>query len=267
VTIYVEEDGISPSTREFRLRFGLFQPSQVLRDALYRKWLREQHEAVRAEVPLGSGIDRRDIPVQQSGSIPEVRPSPVAYPTPGYAGPVVGDTWIQDQSVLPGTTPSILQSQAQTGGPRMAFDLGNLVSDIAGQYITTRWGTPQPIMPGGFPPGGITPTPVATYPGGVGVGQLPSPALAGGPLAAAGRGIYGFLQGSSKWKIAAYLGSLGLALSADEIAQMAADLSKVKCKRRRRRLATHSDIKDLAALSAVLGKGKLLETWVATRRI
>jgi len=122
-------------------------------------------------------------------------------------------------------------------------------------------------MPGGFPPGGITPTPVATYPGGVGVGQLPSPALAGGPLAAAGRGIYGFLQGSSKWKIAAYLGSLGLALSADEIAQMAADLSKVKCKRRRRRLATHSDIKDLAALSAVLGKGKLLETWVATRRI
>jgi hypothetical protein len=221
----------------------------------------------RSQFSLGTPIDRRDLAELPSGSISEVRSTPIVYPTPGYAGPVVGDTWIQDQSVLPGTTPSILQSQAQTGGPRMAFDLGNLVSDIAGQYITTRWGTPQPIMTGSGLGGPIQTQPVATYPSGVGVGQLPTPALAGGPIAAAGRGIYGFLQGSSKWKIAAYLGSLGLALSADEIAQMAADLSKVKCKRRRRRLATHSDIKDLAALSAVLGKGKLLETWVATRRI
>jgi len=266
VTIYVEEDGHTPSTREFRLRFGLFQPSEVLRDALYRAWLRRQHEEARTDVPLGAPIDRRDVGIQPSGSLPQIRPSPAIHPAPALAGPITSTDWVQDQSVLPQTTSPILQSQAQTGGPRMAFDLGNLVSDIAGQYITTRWGTPA-IMPGGFPPGGITPTPVATYPGGVGVGQLPSPALAGGPLAAAGRGIYGFLQGSSKWKIAAYLGSLGLALSADEIAQMAADLSKVKCKRRRRRLATHSDIKDLAALSAVLGKGKLLETWVATRRI
>lgn len=35
-------------------------------------------------------------------------------------------------------------------------------------------------------------------------------------------------------------------------------------KRRRKRLATSSDIKDLSALSGVLGKGKLLETWIAT---
>ena len=145
----------------------------------------------------------------------------------------------------------------------MAFDLGNLVSDIAGQYITTRWGTPQPIMTGGP---ALT-QPVASYPGGVGTGMVPSPALAGGPLMALGRGAYGFLAGSSKSKIAAYLGTLALGLSIDEIAEMATQLSKVKCKRRRRRLATHSDIKDLAALSAVLGKGKLLETWVATRRI
>lgn len=35
-------------------------------------------------------------------------------------------------------------------------------------------------------------------------------------------------------------------------------------KRRRKRLATHSDIKDLSALKGVLGQGKLLETWIAT---
>ena len=38
------------------------------------------------------------------------------------------------------------------------------------------------------------------------------------------------------------------------------------CKRRRRRkrLATVSDIKDLAALKAVLGKGQAFTTWIAT---
>lgn len=43
-------------------------------------------------------------------------------------------------------------------------------------------------------------------------------------------------------------------------------VSKPKCKRRRRRkrLATTSDIKDLAALKAVLGDGQNLKTWIAT---
>lgn len=35
-------------------------------------------------------------------------------------------------------------------------------------------------------------------------------------------------------------------------------------RRRRKRLATTSDIKDLAALKAVLGGGKAFETWIAT---
>ena len=35
-------------------------------------------------------------------------------------------------------------------------------------------------------------------------------------------------------------------------------------RRRRRRLATVSDIKDLAALKSVLGQGKAFETWIAT---
>lgn len=39
---------------------------------------------------------------------------------------------------------------------------------------------------------------------------------------------------------------------------------KKKTRKRRRRLATTSDIKDLAALKAVLGGGKAFETWIAT---
>lgn len=39
------------------------------------------------------------------------------------------------------------------------------------------------------------------------------------------------------------------------------------CKRRRRRrkrLATQSDLKDLAALKGILGQGKAFEVWIAT---
>lgn len=38
-----------------------------------------------------------------------------------------------------------------------------------------------------------------------------------------------------------------------------------KRRHRRKRLATASDLKDLAALKAILGGGKSLDTWLATR--
>jgi hypothetical protein len=148
----------------------------------------------------------------------------------------------------------------------MALDLGNIITQLGEQYINTRWGGGRAVM-----------TNVATNgngldsPGGVGSGQVPSTRTAVGPLLGLLTGPFGFRLGSSASKIAGYLGAalagLGVAVSTEEIAGLAKELSKVKCKRRRRRLASLSDIKDLAALSAVLGKGKLLETWVATRRI
>ena len=36
-------------------------------------------------------------------------------------------------------------------------------------------------------------------------------------------------------------------------------------RRRRKRLATQSDLKDLAALKGILGSGKAFDTWIATR--
>ena len=42
------------------------------------------------------------------------------------------------------------------------------------------------------------------------------------------------------------------------------DFPTRKKRRRRRRLATVSDIKDLAALKAVLGNGEAFKTWIAT---
>ena len=138
----------------------------------------------------------------------------------------------------------------------MALDLGSIIRDLGSQYIETRFGTPREIMVGdqgalGGGGGYVIPR------GGVGTDIIPRSTLP--VFLGAAPGVVG--------KIAGIIGSFGLGLAAEDIAEMARDISKVKCKRRRRRLATHSDIKDLAALSAVLGKGKLLETWVATRRI
>jgi hypothetical protein len=68
-------------------------------------------------------------------------------------------------------------------------------------------------------------------------------------------------------KIAQGIAGLGLGLAADDIAAIATTCAKTKSRRRRRRLATHSDIKDLAALKAVLGSGKAFDTWIATRKM
>jgi hypothetical protein len=73
--------------------------------------------------------------------------------------------------------------------------------------------------------------------------------------------------GSLGSKIGTAIAGLGLGLAADEIATVAATCARVKSRRRRRRLATHSDIKDLAALKAVLGSGKAFDTWIATRKM
>ena len=256
MTIYVEEDGHTPSTREFRLRFGLFQPSEVLRDALYRAWLRRQHEATRPSVSMGPPIDRRDIPIGTSGSVPGLRPSPPIHPTATLPGQTSGIIKTPHQSILPGTTPAILPIQTPTGGPKMAFDLGSIIESLGKEWIGRRFPvmTDTPVVDRGPLGGGggyVIPR------GGVGTDIIPRSTLP--VFLGAAPGIVG--------KIAGILGGLGLGLAADEIAGVAAAIGKVKCKRRRRRLATHSDIKDLAALSAILGKGKLLETWVATRRI
>ena len=143
------------------------------------------------------------------------------------------------------------------------MDLGNILKDLATTYITTRYGQ-RPYMGqpnAAFNQYGYVPAtqPVDTY----GV----QPAFAG-PLISGGARMFGRMGGfSTADKIGTAIGALGLGLAADEIAEIATVASKVKCRRKRRRLATHSDIKDLAALKAVLGTGKAFDTWIATRKM
>jgi hypothetical protein len=210
----------------------------------------------RSQFSLGAPIDRRDIPVSTSGSVPGVRQPSTISTTPTLPRSTARVSQTPHQSILPGTTPAILPSQTQIGGPTMALDLGSIIESLGKEWIGRRFPVEREIMvddrgPLGGGGGYVIPR------GGVGTDIIPrstTPVFLG-----AAPGVVG--------KIAGILGGLGLGLAADEIGAIATSISKVKCKRRRRRLATHSDIKDLAALSAVLGKGKLLETWVATRRI
>lgn len=142
------------------------------------------------------------------------------------------------------------------------MDLGNIITQLGSAYITARYGQArQPaIVPGGYDPAArpVMVQPVDTF------GVQP----AFGPLIAGGRAVAGYVgRMSTADKIGTAIGALGLGLAADEIAEIAAAASKVKCRRKRRRLATHSDIKDLAALKAVLGTGKAFDTWIATRKM
>ena len=215
---------------------------------------------------MGPLVDRRDLGELQSGGVLEVAQPSEILSTPTFSGSTSGTSEAPLEEILYSSLRPVLQGQIKTGGRRMALDLGNLLGQLGEHYISTRWGGGR----AGTTNVGLNGNGRDTT-NGVGTDQVPMQRTVA-PLALAGLlGPWGFRLGSSASKIAAYLGALvaggGLALTADQISELSRSLSKIKCKRRRRRLATLSDIKDLAALSAVLGKGKLLETWVATRRI
>jgi len=109
-----------------------------------------------------------------------------------------------------------------------SMDLGQLITDLGGQYIQARYGQPSPSTGYYQPP--IQATPAL------------APAVAGGIGLAAGE-LYDYFM--------------------DENGTMSAR-KKCKKRRRRKRLATVSDIADLAALKSILGNGDAFKTWIAT---
>ncbi len=108
----------------------------------------------------------------------------------------------------------------------MALDLGMLLGNVAGQYITSRFGSPPPqqVFSGATLPAGTLPPVVIDQGGGYCTTEPPK---------------------GMRWSNAA-----GGWIK--------------KTRRRRKRLATSSDLKDLAALKGVLGGGVAFQTWIAT---
>jgi len=119
------------------------------------------------------------------------------------------------------------------------MDLGALIADLGSQYIQTKY-APTPFMPPAIPAGPAIAGGVAAVAGAMGVGLPFVDVIPGMPdgKACGGRPVYKYHCGEYKW---------------------------VYPKRRRRKaLATQSDLRGLAALKGVLGQGKAFEVWIAT---
>ncbi len=224
---------------------------QTFLDVAEARWAREI--ARRSGIPVGVQIDRRDLSGTR-GIVPQVAGQAASRPPPVLSPSIAGRG-------SPSFIPQLQQQQeanvdlgAIMGGLTQAVDIYGQVMDI--RRGTTAAGVRQPTV--------VQPQFVSSPMPQVGMGLQPafSPlALAGPAVAGVGRAL------SSADRIGTAIAGLGLGLAADEIALIADKASKVKCRRRRRRLATHSDIKDLAALKAVLGSGKAFDTWIATRKM
>lgn len=117
----------------------------------------------------------------------------------------------------------------------MAFDLGSLLGSVATSvvdYQTQRFLPPQQVLYDNP----LIPNFLET--------NLPATSVATGATGMA-------CGGGAPKRVLGYLSADGT-------------FCAKKSRRRRRKLATTGDIKDLASLKAVLGGGKAFETWIAT---
>ena len=228
---------------------------QTYLDTLEQRWWSEIIR--RPSIPVGTNIDRRDLPGTSRGlsdmvSTPRTRqgtevPQTVVRQRPPPTRSVVPIRI--SEPIRTTTEESNVDLGAIMGGLSQAVDIYGQVQDIRRGPVGVR----QPTV--------VQPQFVSSPMPQVGMGAL-QPAFT--PLMLPGAAAAGSSLGG---KIATAVAGLGLGLAADEVAVIANAASRVKCRRRRRRLATHSDIKDLAALKAVLGSGKAFDTWIATRKM
>ena len=237
------------------LRIALGIPYLVRADI--NRLIAQRVQGSLADIPLGQPISIGSAQVPSSTSLPSLA-QPAgggqisSLPTAGSSQPTASN-----QTVIP----------AQSTQETAQMDLGNLLNqvgqavDIYGRYRRFRQADPymgaqqvlvgsevgpftgrNPLALGRITPGGV----LGGLAGGA-IGELAQEFLGGGmdPMACTKPSdvIYTWNPSTQSYE------------------------PRKKPKRRRRRLATHSDIKDLAALKSVLGSGKAFDTWIATRRM
>jgi len=223
----------------------------------WRALLRQAARGSRADIPLGAPISVGDAAKQPSAGVPALVSRPARIAT----GPVLSTI---KPSGRQQTTPNQTFVPTQPTSPRTTMDLGNIITQLGSAYITARYGQPRPPSP--YP--GARPIMVSDE---FGVDRgLPSVGLGGPVVGARPVSLLPALPGaaSTAGKIALNMAAaLGITEITEDLLIAAGAAAKTKCRRKRRRLATHSDIKDLAALKAVLGTGKAFDTWIATRKM
>jgi len=198
--------------------------------------------------PAGVSMARARDP-QNPYVIPRPVLPPVAPTTARSAPPEVSEqsTRINEAQIpvsIPQTFAAVgeqkLEPLVKKGTQTMSLDLGNLLGTLGSSYIQARYGGPrQPQV--------MAPTIRAQGPQ---AGIAPLPVLAGPNLMELGQEGYEYFFGDTT------------APKNMTIDPVTGRLCK-KQRRRRKRLATTSDIKDLAALKSVLSPADL-KTWIAT---
>ena len=234
------------SSAGFSGGFGIF-------DAIKGTWGRTERDAI----SLGRARDPEN---------PYVGPRSILSQV-AYAAAQQAQAALSRQSLRPNATqvsqpvsatfaaqgPQTLEPLVSKGTQTMSLDLGNLLGNLGSQYISARWGQPRPpqimaptIQPMG-PQTGLAATPVLAPPVAAGLGALAGeaydyftePTLPGAPV---GKGCT-----PPSYCVDGKTGKVTI---------------KQK-RRRRRRLATSSDIRDLSSLKSVLSPADL-KMWIAT---
>ena len=138
----------------------------------------------------------------------------------------------------------------------MSLDLGNLLGNLGSQYISARWGQPStpailaPTFQAQGPVAGIAPTPVLAPAVGMGLGALAGEA-------------YDYLTQPSLPTIPGAPMAAGCPPPSYCVDGKTGKVTIKQKRRRRRRLATSSDIRDLSSLKSVLSPADL-KMWIAT---
>ena len=218
--------------------------------------------------PAGISMARARDP-QNPYVIPRPVLPPVAPTTARSAPPEVsGQSTRINETQIPvsvpqtfaATGPGRLEPLVQQGTPTMALDLGNLLGNLGSQYISARWGTPRA-------PQVMAPTIRAQGPlAGIAAQPVVGPLVAGGLGALAGE-AYDFFTEDQRAQLPSVPGGVTINGNCPPPSYCVDGKTgkvsiKQKC-RRRRRLATSSDIRDLSSLKSVLSPADL-KMWIAT---
>lgn len=174
-----------------------------------------------------------------------LNPAPVPQPVP---------------QTFAATGPGKLEPLVKEGTQSMSLDLGNLLGNLGSQYISARWGTPSqpvvtnpPFMPQGPRAGVLNPTPVSTAMDMLGITPYAE--------------MLGYQSGNGSTLPIPTPGDVTITGNCPPPSYCVdGKTGKVTIKqkrRRRRRLATSSDIRDLSSLKSVLSPADL-KMWIAT---
>ena len=154
------------------------------------------------------------------------------------------------------TGPGRLEPLVQEGTQTMSLDLGNLLGNLGSQYISARWGQPSvpqimaPTFQAQGPQAGLAVTPALAPAVGMGLGALAGEA-------------YDYLTQPSLPTIPGAPMAAGCPPPSYCVDGKTGKVTIKQKRRRRRRLATSSDIRDLSSLKSVLSPADL-KMWIAT---